>query len=73
MPDPSKIEQQAQDLTKQADQLISWISQDPIHAVSTLAIILFFAVVVSIRKRLGDNLADVVDKFISNSTLLAIR
>ena len=69
---PEQLENKAQQLIDTLKAFWHWFSNDPVHAIGTLAILLLVAVIYSVRKRLGNNLVDFADKLVSLCTLFAI-
>ncbi len=66
MPDLEKI-------IPEFNKLLQALIDDPVSAISKIALLLLVAVIYSIRKRLGDNLLTIVDKAISQLTLIGIK
>jgi hypothetical protein len=67
---PEEIEKKVKGYIEMVEQFKLWFLQDIPHAIGTLAILLLVAAIFSIRKRLGDNLADITDNIISQLTLV---
>jgi len=64
------------DLDKIIPAFDNWLQEviaNPVAAISQAALVLLVTILFSIRKRLGDNLADITDKAVSQITLLGIK
>ena len=70
---PDELEKQAYSYIEIFERFATWFLQDIPHAIGIIAILLLIAIFLSIRKRLGGNLADITDKTISQLTLLGIK